>query len=141
MSGFSPVSRRALRSSGDTRAILRLRRKRRRRIHFHDPSLLLEARHDPVDGLVEVRHLYRRLALPGGQQGRFVHEIGQVGSDEPRGSSSNGRQVDGGREGDLSDLRVGLELGIGYLGLSFAARPRTCEPPGLTSSASAATRP
>jgi pyruvate kinase len=42
---------------------------------------------------------------------------------------------------DLRDLRVGLEQGIDYSGCHSSARPRTCEPPGPTASASAATCP
>jgi hypothetical protein len=88
----------------------------------------LEARHDPVDGLVEVHHLDRRLALPGGQQGRLVHEIGQVGPDEPRSLGGNSRQVDGGREGDR--LGVDSQDLLSALQIRAVERHVAIEPPG-----------
>ena len=55
-----------------------------------DPRLPLEARHDPVDRLVEVRHVDRVLVLAGGAERGFVHEIGEIGADEPNRPRGDG---------------------------------------------------
>ena len=49
-----------------------------------DPLLLFQAGGDALDPFVELVHADGRFALAGGQQRRFVDQVGQIGADEAR---------------------------------------------------------
>ncbi len=50
-----------------------------------DPLLLFQAGGDAFDAFVELGHADGRFAFAGGQQRRFVDQVGQIGADEAGG--------------------------------------------------------
>ncbi len=73
----------------------------------------LVAGDDPVDGLFHLRRGDGRLASPGGQQRRFVHDAGQVGPGEPRRLARQPCEIHAGVEALASsvDLQDGEPAG------------------------------
>ena len=70
-------------------------------LRVEQPISLLQSRHDPFDGVVEVSHCYGIAAAPGRKEGRLVDQIGKVGAGEA------GRQG-----GDLFRIHIRPELGL-----------------------------
>ncbi len=59
----------------------------------HPAVLLLQARHHPLDGLLEVRPGDVVAVAARGQQGRLVHHVGQVRAGEARRARGDGLEV------------------------------------------------
>src|SRR5690554_2988712 len=58
----------------------------------HDHGFALGAHHDLVLGHLEFVHLDQALAGAGGEQGRLVHQVGQVGAGEAGRTTGDGRR-------------------------------------------------
>ena len=76
---IEPGQRRSRRSRGPTRG-----RRRSRRSFVAHHALLLEAGDQPIDRLVEVRHVDRGLVLARREQRRLVDQVGEIGAGEAR---------------------------------------------------------
>ena len=59
-----------------------------------DQAPALDAQHDLVLGILEVPHVDLPLVPPGGKQGRFVGEVGQIGPGHPRRPLGQHTQTD-----------------------------------------------
>ena len=80
------------------------------RLFFSRPAL------DALDGLVEVGHRDELAALAGGQQGRFVDHVGQVGADEAAGDRGECLHVDVGIDLDVLQVDFDDFLAAGDVG-------------------------
>ena len=81
-----------------------------------DARLALETGDDAIDGLFEVVHRHCRPVVACGLQGRLIHQVGQVGADEPHRARRDAAYVDGGVERhpahvDPEDLLTAADVG------------------------------
>ena len=83
---------------------------------LHDAAFLFQAGAGALDGLVEVGHRDELAALAGGQQGRFVDHVGQVGADEAAGDRGQGFHVDVGIDLDVLQVDFDDLLAAGDVG-------------------------
>ena len=60
----------------------------------HHLGLALGAGNHPVDGLLELEHPDFLATAPGGEQGRLVDQVGQIGAGEARGAASQHTEID-----------------------------------------------
>ena len=58
----------------------------------HDQRLALGPGDDPVDGLLELQHADLLQVVAGGEQGRLVEQVGQVGAGEARACAGPARR-------------------------------------------------
>ena len=80
-------------------------------------ALLLEAGNQPVDRLIEVVHVDRRLVLPRSEQCRFVDEIGEVSTGKASRPCRDRPEVHG--RGELDPLCVNHKHGLAALHIRF----------------------
>ena len=81
-----------------------------------DPGLALRAGDDPLQGLLELGHADDLLVAPGGEDGRLVDEVGQVGAGEAGRLAGDAFDLDALVERlalgvDLEDLGPALHVG------------------------------
>src|SRR6266576_871067 len=79
-------------------------------------ALALEAEHHLVLGVLEVVHVHRALVAAGGEQGRLVDDVRQLGAGQPRRSLGDALEVHAGPERNLArmdpqDLLPALHVG------------------------------
>ena len=67
-------------------------------IGLEHAALLLQARHDALNGFIEIALLHAGAFGAGGQQGRFVHQVGQIGTGETAGGLGDLVEVNAFRE-------------------------------------------
>ncbi len=77
---------------------------------IHGAVFLLEPADDPVGGLLKIGHGDVLVIVAGREQRRFVHEVGEVGADEPGGHGGDAIEIDVRPQDDV--LRVDLENGL-----------------------------
>ncbi len=72
----------------------------------HDHGLALGTHHDLVLGLLELLHVDHALVAAGGEQRRFVDQVGQVGTGEARRAAREDGGVDVGRQRHLAHVHL-----------------------------------
>ena len=85
-------------------------------IFVNHALFLFQSRRHSLHTLVELLHAHGRLVFPGRQQGRFVDEVGEVGSGEARRLPGESLEIDTLIERlafgvDLEDRFPALEIG------------------------------
>ena len=93
----------------------------------HDP-LLFQARNQAVDRLLEIGEADHRLVPAGGQQGRLVDQVGQIGAGEPRRPRGHDLQVH--LRGHLHGPRVDPEDVLAPAHVGLVDQHLTIEPAG-----------
>jgi hypothetical protein len=59
----------------------------------HDAVLLLRPRQDAIDGVVDLIHGNFGEVATGGENGRFIQQVGQIGPGEARGTAGDAIQI------------------------------------------------
>ena len=72
----------------------------------HDEGFAFRSHQDLVLGVFEILHFNQPFVAAGGKQGRFIHEIGQIGTGKARSTTSQNAGIDVRRNRYLAHMDV-----------------------------------